>query len=53
MEGGDTCCIRPLSAPRPLRRCFDEFLQALVINVRRRPLRHLIPRQVATEFHDE
>ena len=43
MKAGDTCCIGPLPAPRPLSGRLDELLQTLIVDVRRRPLRHLVP----------
>jgi len=42
----------------PIRRCFgllgsdfDKLLQPLVVNVRGRPFRHLVPGQTAAELH--
>jgi hypothetical protein len=46
-----TCKIRG----RPILRCvcsgFDEFLQALVVDIRSGPFRDLVTRQVVSELH--
>ena len=48
----DTGSVRVFSALGPFSGRLDELLQAFVIDVGRRPLRHLIPGKVMSELHD-